>query len=291
MMAIKLLHMHEMTEEIQFYEVSEMAFYIRLGLMWIECSALHYVNKKLFWNCMPYEAGHTMHMRATMPSIAEAHKMEQVGRAAHDCLANFCVGIMNNFKRNLLIVLSAVAIALISTQLVPQPNVGKILDGCGNFTTVQKAVDAVPDNNPNRTIIVITAGVYKEKVSVSDTKPNITFQGQGYLKTSIAWNDTANSSHGTIYSASVSVFALNFIARNISFQNTAPAANPGDVGGQAVALRISGDKAAFYGCGFYGAQDTLHDDRGRHYFKECLIQGSIDFIFGNARSLYEGASF
>jgi len=54
-----------------------------------------------------------------------------------------------------------------------------------------------------------------------------------------------------------------------------------------VALRVTGDQAAFYGCGFYGAQDTLNDDGGRHYFKECLIQGSIDFIFGNGRSLYE----
>lgn len=69
-------------------------------------------------------------------------------------------------------------------------------------------------------------------------------------------------------------------------KNTAPPPDPGEVGAQAVALRISGDQAAFYGCGFYGAQDTLNDDRGRHYFKECWIQGSIDFIFGNARSLY-----
>lgn len=70
-------------------------------------------------------------------------------------------------------------------------------------------------------------------------------------------------------------------------QNVAPAPDPGDVGGQAVALRVSGDQSAFYGCGFYGAQDTLNDDQGRHYFKECFIQGSIDFIFGNGRSLYE----
>lgn len=59
------------------------------------------------------------------------------------------------------------------------------------------------------------------------------------------------------------------------------------VGAQAVALRIAGDSAAFWGCGFFGAQDTLHDDRGRHYFKDCYIQGSIDFIFGNAKSFYE----
>lgn len=70
-------------------------------------------------------------------------------------------------------------------------------------------------------------------------------------------------------------------------QNLAPIPTPGAEGAQAVAMRISGDQAEFWGCGFFGAQDTLHDDKGRHYFKDCYIQGSIDFIFGNARSLYE----
>ena len=45
--------------------------------------------------------------------------------------------------------------------------------------------------------------------------------------------------------------------------------------------------AAFWGCGFFGAQDTLLDDQLRHYFKECFIEGSIDFIFWDGRSLYE----
>ena len=70
-------------------------------------------------------------------------------------------------------------------------------------------------------------------------------------------------------------------------KNLAPIPTPGAEGAQAVAMRISGDQAEFRGCGFFGAQDTLHDDKGRHYFKDCYIQGSIDFIFGNARSLYE----
>ncbi|KAL2933405.1 putative pectinesterase 15, partial [Bienertia sinuspersici] len=70
----------------------------------------------------------------------------------------------------------------------------------------------------------------------------------------------------------------------------APQPSPGEEGGQGVALKISSDKAAFYGCGFKGAQDTLNDDRGRHYFKDCFIQGSIDFIFGEARSLYENCT-
>ncbi|GMH23963.1 hypothetical protein Nepgr_025806 [Nepenthes gracilis] len=160
-------------------------------------------------------------------------------------------------------------------------------NGCCNFTTVQSAIDAAPILSPKRTIIWINSGIYYEKVMVARNKPNITFQGQGYASTAIVWNDTANSSHGTFYSGSVQVFSSNFIAKNISFMNVAPIPKPGDVGAQAVAIRIAGDQAAFWGCGFFGAQDTLHDDRGRHYFRDCYIQGSIDFIFGDGRSFYE----
>ncbi|GER45517.1 pectin lyase-like superfamily protein [Striga asiatica] len=160
-------------------------------------------------------------------------------------------------------------------------------NGCCNFTKVQAAVDAVGVMSPKRTVIWINTGIYFEKVIIPRTKPNITFQGQGFTSTAIMWNDTANSAHGTFMSGSVQVFSTNFIAKNISFMNVAPMPVPGAVGAQAVALRIGGDQAAFWGCGFFGAQDTLHDDRGRHYFKDCYIQGSIDFIFGNAKSFYE----
>lgn len=71
------------------------------------------------------------------------------------------------------------------------------------------------------------------------------------------------------------------------YQNLAPIAQPGEADAQAVAIRVASDQTAFWGCGFFGGQDTLHDDKGRHYFRECFIQGSIDFIFGNGRSLYE----
>ncbi|XP_058072132.1 probable pectinesterase 8 [Magnolia sinica] len=160
-------------------------------------------------------------------------------------------------------------------------------NGCCNFTMVQAAIDAIGVASQKRTIIWINSGIYYEKVMVPRTKPNITFQGQGMASTAIVWNDTANSSHGTFYSSSVAIFGNNFAAKNISFMNVAPTPKPGDVGAQAVAIRVGGDQAAFWGCGFFGAQDTLHDDKGRHYFKECFIQGSIDFIFGDARSLYE----
>lgn len=74
-------------------------------------------------------------------------------------------------------------------------------------------------------------------------------------------------------------------------QNTSPVPKPGASGKQAVALRVSADNAAFVGCRFLGAQDTLYDHSGRHYYKECYIEGSVDFIFGNALSLFEVTLF
>ncbi|KAJ1392636.1 Pectinesterase, catalytic, partial [Sesbania bispinosa] len=167
------------------------------------------------------------------------------------------------------------------------------INGGGHFRSVQAAVNVVPDNNRMNVLIQISAGCYIEKVMVPVSKPYITFQGAGREVTVIEWHDRASDPgpNGqqlrTYRTASVTVFANYFSARNITFENTAPAPMPGMQGWQAAAFRISGDKAYFSGCGFYGAQDTLCDDAGRHYFKECYIQGSIDFIFGNGRSMYK----
>ncbi|EOA29188.1 hypothetical protein CARUB_v10025460mg [Capsella rubella] len=161
------------------------------------------------------------------------------------------------------------------------------LNGNGNFTTVQKAIDAVPDFSLSRALIIINAGIYREKVIVSEKKTNILMQGRGYQRTIIEWNDTAHSSGGNPNSYTFAIFAANFVASNISFKNSAPEPEPGAEGAQAVAVRIDGDQVAFYSCGFYGFQDTLLDNTGRHYFKNCFIQGSIDFIFGKGLSLYQ----
>lgn len=58
-------------------------------------------------------------------------------------------------------------------------------------------------------------------------------------------------------------------------------------GAKAVALQVSGDRAAFYGCRILSYQDTLLDDKGRHYYRNCYIEGSTDFICGNALSIFE----
>lgn len=151
----------------------------------------------------------------------------------------------------------------------------------GDFTKVQDAIDAVPDNNTNLILIRVKPGIYLEKVTIPADKPFIILSGSGANNTVITWNDSAKSSGGTYYSATVSVYASDFMARYITIQNSY---GPGD---QAVALRISGDRSAFYGCRFLGYQDTVLDDSGRHYFKYCFIEGAGDFMCGDGQSLYE----
>lgn len=83
---------------------------------------------------------------------------------------------------------------------------------------------------------------------------------------------------------------ISFIFKSSTMQQNdynLPAARNSNPRKQAVAAMISGDKASFYNCGFYGIQDTLWDVEGRHYFKNCFIQGAVDFIFGAGQSLYE----
>jgi len=162
-------------------------------------------------------------------------------------------------------------------------------DGTGNFRTITDAINSIPMGNSRRTIIKIGAGVYYEMVTIDRSKPFVTFYGDPAAMPTITFNGTA-AVYGTWKSATVSIESAYFVASNIIFENTAPRPVIGKDGTQAVAMRISGDKAAFYNCKFYGYQDTLCDDTGRHFFKDCLISGTIDFIFGDGRSIYLGCT-
>ncbi|KAK3138229.1 hypothetical protein QOZ80_5AG0366120 [Eleusine coracana subsp. coracana] len=164
----------------------------------------------------------------------------------------------------------------------------------GGFASIQAAVDSLPLINLERVVIKVNAGTYTEKVNISPMRAFITIEGAGADKTVVQWGDTAETVGpwgrplGTFASATFAVNSAFFVAKNITFKNTAPVPKPGALGKQGVALRISADNAAFVGCNFLGAQDTLYDHLGRHYYRDCYIEGSVDFIFGNALSLYEG---
>ncbi|KAJ4846444.1 hypothetical protein Tsubulata_036221 [Turnera subulata] len=158
-------------------------------------------------------------------------------------------------------------------------------DGSGKFKTLTEAIASIPTGNFQRLIIDIGPGKYVEKLTIDRSKPFVTLRGSPGNKPILSFDGTAKK-FGTVYSATLQVFGDFFVASNIVFENTAPKPDGKMEGAQAVALRIGGDKAAFYNCRFLGFQDTVCDDQGRHFFKDCYIQGTVDFIFGSGKSLY-----
>ncbi|KAL2897148.1 Pectinesterase PPME1 [Bienertia sinuspersici] len=159
-------------------------------------------------------------------------------------------------------------------------------DGSGKFTTISDAVKHVKVGNTKRVVIAIGPGEYKEKVTIERLSPYITLLGTDPKnRPTITFAGTA-AQYGTVDSATLIVESDYFVAANIIVSNSAPRPTPQSKGAQAVAMRISGDRAAFYNCKFVGFQDTVCDDKGKHFFKDCYIEGTVDFIFGEARSLY-----
>ncbi|KAI3737786.1 hypothetical protein L2E82_27798 [Cichorium intybus] len=146
------------------------------------------------------------------------------------------------------------------------PHVTVAKDGKGNYTTVAEAVEAAPEKSLSRYVIKIKEGVYEEYVRVPKSKKNLMFIGDGKEKTIITGNkNVANGNSTTWQSATVAAMGNGFLARDITFQNTA-----GPSGHQAVALRVGSDLSAFYRCAILGYQDTLYGTTGRQFYKSKI---------------------
>lgn len=149
-----------------------------------------------------------------------------------------------------------------------------------------------------------TINLCRERVNVPKSKPFISLIGKPNItmdaniaaigngiglaiitnSTKASDKDSNGKQMGTISTATVWVQSDFFCATSLTIQNLVD--KDADKR-QAVALRVDGDKAVFYGVRLVGEQDTLLDNTGIHYFYRSYIQGSVDFIFGNAKSLFQ----
>ncbi|KAJ1426511.1 Pectinesterase, catalytic [Sesbania bispinosa] len=156
-------------------------------------------------------------------------------------------------------------------------------DGSGHFRTVQGAINAAARRKfKTRFIIYVKRGVYRENIEVDKTNDNIMLVGDGIRYTIITSGRSVKQGFTTYSSATAGIDGLHFIARGITFQNTA-----GPLKGQAVALRSASDLSVFYRCAFVGYQDTLMVHAQRQFYRECYIYGTVDFIFGNAAVVFQ----
>jgi pectinesterase len=161
-------------------------------------------------------------------------------------------------------------------------------DGSAKYRSVQEAIMAVPaGSRENPVRIRIKPGVYRELIYVQREKRFFHLIGEDAAKTVLTYDLNANIQGkdgkpiGTFRTPSTQIDADDFTAENITFENSA-----GPVG-QALAVRVDGDRVVFRNCRFLGWQDTVLLNRGRHYFEDCYIAGHVDFIFGGATAFFE----
>lgn len=187
------------------------------------------------------------------------------------------------FSVTIFFVLSSLAIAAQQKIIVAQ-------DGSGQYKTVQEALDAVPSGNSKPFTIFIKNGIYKEVVVVDARKSFVSLIGEDKDKTILTFDNHAGTklpngdTLNTWTCASTFVYGNDFRAENITFQNTA-----GFTAGQAVGLRIEGNRASLKNCSIIGNQDILFLSGSgvKHYFKDCYIEGTTDFIFGAATAVFQ----
>jgi len=152
------------------------------------------------------------------------------------------------------------------------------------FPTIQNALDHHPwPGKGGRIFIEIAPGTYRERVIVTQNHPNVTLIGKGSSPADVVITNSLNARQagGTFFTETVQVNGDGFQADNLTFENTA-----GNTG-QAVAIAVRSDRAIFKRCRFLGHQDTLFADYGRQYYLDSYIEGTVDFIFGNAQAVFD----
>ncbi|KAF7836364.1 pectinesterase 2-like [Senna tora] len=166
----------------------------------------------------------------------------------------------------------------------PKPDVVVAKDGTGKYRSVKEALDEASrrSDGSKRFVIYVKAGVYNENLEIGKSLKNIMMYSDSMRYTVITGSKSVGGGSTTFNSATVAVTGEGFIARGITFRNTAGPENH-----QAVALRSGADLSVFYRCGFEGYQDTLYVHSQRQFYKECYIYGTVDFIFGNAAVVFQ----
>jgi pectin methylesterase-like acyl-CoA thioesterase len=173
-------------------------------------------------------------------------------------------------------------------------------DGSGTYSTLQAAFNAVPTNYTGAWKIFVKKGKYHEKDTLAAGKVNVVLEGESRDST-VIWNDDysdnpATGKLGTSSTFTVSLNADDFIAKNITFENTYWPNRYGTTANtQAVAVSANGDRQEFVNCAFNGYQDTYYTRgstaTGRAYHKKCIFKGTVDYIFGRNICVFDSCTF
>jgi pectin methylesterase-like acyl-CoA thioesterase len=167
-------------------------------------------------------------------------------------------------------------------------------DASGDFTTVAAAIES------GAKVIRLKPGTYRELLNIPQSGIQLRGAGARPEDVVLTYDNSAGTAGGTTKSASITVSGDDFYAENLTIENSFSRTRAlKQEGSQAVALKITGDRAVFRRVRFLGYQDTLYansrsceSDKGpcvpaRQYFSECYIEGNVDFIFGDALAFFD----
>ena len=194
-------------------------------------------------------------------------------------------------KRILLILMIAFA-QIMFAQNAPYITINVALDGSGQFTSIQKAINSIRDFGPGEALIKIKAGTYKEKIVIPSSKHKVTLQGENKENTVITNDDYSGKIDAfsekmtTFNSYTLLVMADEVRISNLTIQNSW--CNKG----QAVSLHVEGDRFSIKDSKILGCQDTVYasGNHSRQYYENCFIEGTTDFIFGSATVVFKNCT-
>nr|GMD05820.1 probable pectinesterase/pectinesterase inhibitor 58 [Ipomoea batatas] len=167
-----------------------------------------------------------------------------------------------------------------------KPNLVVAKDGSGKYMTINEALEDIPRNKNKTFVLYIKEGVYEEHVAFFRKMTHLMIMGDGPTKTKITGSKNYIDGVSTFHTATVAAMGDFFMARDIGFENSA-----GPEKHQAVALRVGADRSIFYNCQMDGYQDTLYTHTYRQFYRDCIISGTIDFIFGNGAVVLQNCTF
>ena len=157
-------------------------------------------------------------------------------------------------------------------------------DGSGHVKTVQAAIDKIPKYNWKPVVIFIKPGIYNEQVQIPPTKPYVSLRGEKAEETKITFNVKIGAGSSDRKTCTAFIGGHDVHVENITFENSF------GPGAAAFAVVANADRLVFKNSRFLGWQDTLYAKTGRQYFENCYIEGSADFIFGQASAVFENCT-
>ena len=164
-------------------------------------------------------------------------------------------------------------------------------DNSGDFKTLQDAINAAPAGRGTPWLIFVKNGQYNEHIDIPATKPYLHIIGQDRDKTVIL--DSRLSGGENAYSvdpgATVVVKAKNTFFENITLENQY--GHEKQAGPQALALNTVADRVALNNVALLSYQDTwitTSTSNNRHYIKNSLIEGAVDFIYNSGNVYLDG---